>query len=266
MHRAHHPANNSRLSLIIPSLFIPMLLVTTIDLPIAAVADEPPAESVPLDDSSADNIGGPSTDHIDDPLADNIDWGLAFAAIPEVLRAHCPALLGGHGLLVSDVLEDSPAERVGIRTHDVLLELAGRPLTRSDELSEPDRLVPLLILRGGHVQMLTMRGEHPGRDGWFGPRFPRFPRSAPFGPQAAPRPFGPPVAANSVARASSSDNGSMSLSVVGDQIALEFSSSATGGKPVRLRGTIEQIERQVQERELSPEAQQQVWDALREIR
>ena len=255
MHHSQHSADQTRLSRIIPSLLIPMLLVTAIDPPVAAVADEPLAETVQLDEPAGVNN--------DDPLADNIGWGLSFAAIPEVLRAHCPALMGGHGLLVSDVLEDSPAEHVGMRTHDVLLELAGRPLTRSDELSEPDRHVPLLVLRRGHVQMLTMLPAHPGRDGWFGPRFPR---PTPFNRQAAPRPFGPPVAAHSVARASSSGNGSMSVSIAGDQIALEFSSAATGGNPVRLQGTIEQIERQVHEQDLAPEARQQVWDALREIR
>jgi serine protease Do len=58
------------------------------------------------------------------------------------------------GLLVRDVESDSPAERAGITVGDLIVEAAGKPVSRSDDLfdalatAEQSHLLTLGIVRG----------------------------------------------------------------------------------------------------------------------
>ncbi|MBN2132514.1 MAG: DegQ family serine endoprotease [Sedimentisphaerales bacterium] len=65
------------------------------------------------------------------------------------------------GVLVSDVTEDSAAEKAGLRSGDVVLELEGEPVTSANELSnrvamyKPGSKVDLVIVRNGKRKTIT---------------------------------------------------------------------------------------------------------------
>lgn len=68
-----------------------------------------------------------------------------------------------HGMLVSRVMKDSPAEKAGIETGDILLELDGKKLIRSGDLtvpiakSAPGTKVTFKVLRDGKVFTKTIK-------------------------------------------------------------------------------------------------------------
>ncbi len=86
------------------------------------------------------------------------------------------------GVLVTGVIEDSPAADVGLRAQDRILSVDGIPVTGVSELmarlraKEPDAWVSLEVDRGGRDRDMRMRlGERPERDsrvemrrGWIG--------------------------------------------------------------------------------------------------
>ncbi|ANM29643.1 hypothetical protein ABI59_08715 [Acidobacteria bacterium Mor1] len=86
------------------------------------------------------------------------------------------------GVLVTGVIEDSPAADVGLRAQDRILTVDGTPVTGVRELMarlralEPDAWVSLEVDRGGRDRDMRLRlGERPGRDsriemrrGWIG--------------------------------------------------------------------------------------------------
>jgi len=64
--------------------------------------------------------------------------------------------LGGlQGVVVADVSNDFPAERVGIRPYDVITNFNGRPITQADDFfacvanSAPQQRVEITVVRGG---------------------------------------------------------------------------------------------------------------------
>jgi serine protease Do len=72
---------------------------------------------------------------------------------PSVVRSL--GLSDGHGALVAQVNEDSPAAKAGIKQGDVIVSVAGHPVTRSADLPslvanlEPGRPVALSVIRDG---------------------------------------------------------------------------------------------------------------------
>lgn len=214
----------------------------------------------------------------DDPSVSDADaetaWGITTATVPDLLRAHCPELRFANGLVVTAIGATSPAAELGVRRFDVLLALNGIPLDGPARLGEPDDVFRMTVLRRGRITPLVVRR---GR-GWQTPQPRRgaawpFPPEMPFPP--APRfpvpdpPFGPPHAVNpfpghagAVASASSTANGSMSVSRVGDQISIELVSPATEGRRVRLHGTVAEIEKQMETQGLSQAARREVRAAL----
>jgi serine protease Do len=75
------------------------------------------------------------------------------------------------GALVNSVTSESPAEKAGIETGDLILELNGKPVRDRDDLrlrigeTEPGTVVELSILRNGSEKNLKVRlGEMPGDD------------------------------------------------------------------------------------------------------
>lgn len=82
------------------------------------------------------------------------DPGALLGAPEPALRAHL-GLAGGRGVLVLEVREGSAAERAGLRRHDVIARLDGRPAASAEEVTGAltralrERPVTLEILRGG---------------------------------------------------------------------------------------------------------------------
>jgi len=70
------------------------------------------------------------------------------------------------GALVNEVMEDSPAEKAGIQAKDIILQVDGRKIESSDELSrviaaiKPNTRVDLLIFRNGKEKTITVKLEH----------------------------------------------------------------------------------------------------------
>jgi hypothetical protein len=75
--------------------------------------------------------------------------GLKLAPVPEVVYAQVHALPPGRGLLVVEVLPDSPAFRAGLARHDILLSAAGHGLLNADHLVSASDAVSFKVLRKG---------------------------------------------------------------------------------------------------------------------
>jgi serine protease Do len=79
-----------------------------------------------------------------------------------------------HGVLISDVEEDSPADKAGIESRDVLIEFNGKKVDSPDELSElvgdteVGQEVEIKVIREGKQKTLKLVvGERPDDFGWI---------------------------------------------------------------------------------------------------
>lgn len=81
-----------------------------------------------------------------------------------------------HGVLVSDVVEDSPAEKAGLESGDVIVKFDGAPaksvrgLTRRVRRSDAGEKVKMEVLRKGHTKTMEVTlGESPSPKGmtWY---------------------------------------------------------------------------------------------------
>jgi Do/DeqQ family serine protease len=75
------------------------------------------------------------------------------------------------GVLVSDVMKDSPAETAGVRAGDIIVEFGGQPIRELPELQRrvaatpPGQAVPLTVLRDKKPTRLIVKiGEMPGEE------------------------------------------------------------------------------------------------------
>ena len=78
---------------------------------------------------------------------------------------------GMGGVLVADVVKDSPAEAGGLKAGDIIVELAGSPIKESTELQKrvaaipPGKPTPLTVLRDRKPTKLSIKiGEQPTDD------------------------------------------------------------------------------------------------------
>ncbi len=76
----------------------------------------------------------------------------------------------GHGALIQDVTDDSPAGRVGLRPYDLVLSFDGLEVGDDDQLSHaiaaraPGATVPLRVFRDGRELTVSVKlSERPGR-------------------------------------------------------------------------------------------------------
>ncbi|MBX7165009.1 MAG: PDZ domain-containing protein [Pirellulales bacterium] len=98
------------------------------------------------------------------PEAGSPFWlGVTCRPADDVLRDQL-MLAEGEGLVVVHVAPGSPADKVGLKRHDVLLKAAGQPLHDPRELAaavldagENDASVALTLLRGGKEQTLEVK-------------------------------------------------------------------------------------------------------------
>jgi C-terminal processing protease CtpA/Prc len=95
--------------------------------------------------------------------------GVSASPIDDVLRLHIQlpagrALPAGQGLLVTEVVSGSPAEKAGVKQHDVLLTLKDKPLDRSETLAAQvqavgDKPATLSLIRAGKPLSLAVTPE-----------------------------------------------------------------------------------------------------------
>src|SRR5581483_12375453 len=82
--------------------------------------------------------------------------GIFFQPVTQQLKKAF-ALADTRGALLSDVVADSPAAKVGLVTGDVVMEFEGRPIRRSDDLiwavatALPNKKVTLTVVRAGRT-------------------------------------------------------------------------------------------------------------------
>ncbi|MBI4563097.1 MAG: PDZ domain-containing protein [Planctomycetes bacterium] len=102
-------------------------------------------------------------DRFDDFPDRFMDWmnrptrGAVFGPVPEVLRAHV-SLPEGQGRIVESVWEGSTASALGLKRHDVLLEIDGvKVRSLKDVRRHLSRESELKVLRGGKV--VTLKAE-----------------------------------------------------------------------------------------------------------
>ncbi|HZL90242.1 MAG TPA: PDZ domain-containing protein [Pirellulaceae bacterium] len=84
---------------------------------------------------------------------DRFRIGVVFAEADDTLRAHL-GLAAGEGLIVTKVFPDTPAAKMGIQPHDVVIILDGKRLTTIDAINTQiqeikEREVELKLLRSG---------------------------------------------------------------------------------------------------------------------
>ncbi len=85
--------------------------------------------------------------------------GIRMTPVPEPLAAH----IGGEGVMVSNIVIESPADQAGIERYDVIIRFDGRDIVEPADLSaviaemKPGRKAKLTVLRGGQKQNLSIR-------------------------------------------------------------------------------------------------------------
>lgn len=95
--------------------------------------------------------------------AEHYRIGVTLAEADETLRSQL-RLATGEGLIVTEVIAGSPAEKVGVKQHDVLVELDGKRLTSVQEITNQiqeikARKVNLELIRGGKQQAIEVTPE-----------------------------------------------------------------------------------------------------------
>lgn len=117
-------------------------------LPVAARAQSAPARSTA-------------------PVPQGPHLGVLPAPVPDVLYEHLASLPRGRGVVVSEVVPDSPADRAKLQRHDILLSYDGKAIETCEQFArllaadKPDRKVRLAVLRGGKpvaVDVTLVRG------------------------------------------------------------------------------------------------------------
>lgn len=108
---------------------------------------------------------------IDTPLIDTeakpaADWwlGLQCRPIDEALRTHL-GIAEAEGLVVEKTVPNSPAEKAGLKRHDVLVSVDGKPLKSPLELIDAvnaaeGKSLTLKYLRGGQTHEVAVTPEH----------------------------------------------------------------------------------------------------------
>lgn len=87
---------------------------------------------------------------------------------PELLQPESPFMPGAQGALVTDVVEDSPADRAGIRSGDFIIAVGGVRVDADNTLSElirkyePGNRISIELWSRGRQRTVSVRlAEHP---------------------------------------------------------------------------------------------------------
>lgn len=114
--------------------------------------------------------------------------GILVEELPPAVASQLPAVVSPEqGVLVADVIPDSPAAKAGIKPHDILLSYDNQKLFAAEQLiklvhvDKPGRKVNLELVRAGKLQsdLVTLAERHdqghvatPPASSWRSPRFP----------------------------------------------------------------------------------------------
>jgi len=107
--------------------------------------------------------------------------GVPVAAVDATLRSHLTALPAEAGLIVNDVVPDSPAAKAGVKKNDILVKLGDKPLKDSASMVEQvqaagEKSVPLELFRAGKPITVTITPikrtrplafDVPGHRSWY---------------------------------------------------------------------------------------------------
>jgi serine protease Do len=88
--------------------------------------------------------------------------GVNVDPVDDALRAQL-GLAAGKGMLISDVIANSPAEKAGVKKHDIILELSEKAIDKFEDLSKQvqankDKPTTLKILRAGKPMNIPIAG------------------------------------------------------------------------------------------------------------
>jgi serine protease Do len=88
--------------------------------------------------------------------------GVSLEPVDDAFRTQL-ALPADQGVLISDVVAGSPAEKAGVKKHDIVLELGGKPVASPDALASQvqavrDTPTTLKLLRAGKPLTLAVTG------------------------------------------------------------------------------------------------------------
>jgi membrane-associated protease RseP (regulator of RpoE activity) len=96
---------------------------------------------------------------------EKVDYYIGVSASPpdDILRAHVK-LPDGQGLLITEVVPQSPAEKSGVKKYDILLKLDDKPLDRPENLAQQVQAVggkpaTLFLYRAGKPITISVQPE-----------------------------------------------------------------------------------------------------------
>lgn len=138
---------------IVLPMFVVMFLTAAAGLPITA--NEPAKASKETKESAQVPAAARSEGYL----------GFTVARLHESLIAHLEELLGrgGSGVLVEQVAKDSPAERAGLRRHDILVKYNDHRVNNPEECArlihegKPGEEVTLSIVRAGKQEAVKAK-------------------------------------------------------------------------------------------------------------
>ncbi len=89
--------------------------------------------------------------------------GIAVEPLHPAFGMHLPkSLVAGQGIMIANVMKGSPAEKAGLRMHDILAAYDDQKLFAGDQLvklvraDKPGRSVKLQIVREGQLETVTV--------------------------------------------------------------------------------------------------------------
>src|SRR5215831_3828849 len=91
--------------------------------------------------------------------------GVLFCPIPEALLEHLPQLPREGGVMVTHVLSRSPADKAGLRKHDIFLRYDEEAIRNGDHLarlirsSKDKQEISLSLVRGGRELKVPVKLE-----------------------------------------------------------------------------------------------------------
>jgi hypothetical protein len=86
--------------------------------------------------------------------------GVVVSSVPELLYSQLPQLPRNRGVVVTQVLPDSPATHADLKRHDILLAYNGKPIENCDHFArliradKPNQKVKLDLLRAGRPRSI----------------------------------------------------------------------------------------------------------------